>query len=166
MLPRMRSWVAGGTLFILFLAVFSLYWWANTPPKRPSGVSSDAVFVWGPPVGLPAAKRGDWIMCWMDSSENADRCRIVDAGGWIRYEGVFVSYEGLTVSDVDLKIDSKKTNLAQERVGVSAADEESVGSGLTFVPLIYLRNGDVLIPKRGYQRGKGRLDELKRAHSP
>jgi hypothetical protein len=156
--------ITGGIALVLGVAV---YWWADTPPRRPPSVSGNAVFLWGPPVGLPAPKRGGWIMCWFDSQQKVDRCRIAEVNGSLLYEGIFVSYEGqASIPDVDLVIDSKTTNLAQERVAIDATSQESMAPATRWVPLIYLRNGEVLIPQKGYDRGRQRLDELRKSHSP
>jgi hypothetical protein len=165
-LTKTVVWISGIVL-VLLIAIKCLYWWADTPPKRPANVPPSAVFFWGPPVGLPAHKRGDWITCWVDSKYNVDRCRVVEIDGSLLYEGVFVSFEGhASIPESDLVIDSKTTNLAQERVGLNATNEESIEPGPKYVPLIYLRNGQVLIPEKGYERGKQRLDELQKARSP
>lgn len=166
-LGKTVAWVGGIILVLLIVGIKSLYWWADTPPKRPANVSSSAVFFWGLPVGLPGPKRGDWITCRFDPKQSADRCRIVEMDGSLLYDGVFVPYgEQGPIPESDLLLDSKMTNLAQERVGVKTTRQDSDKPGPQSVPLIYLQNGEVLVPEKGYEAGKQRLNELQKAHSP
>jgi hypothetical protein len=161
------AWILWIFILLLIAAFKFIYWWADTPPKRPANVPSSAVFFWGPPVGLPAPKRGDWITCWFDPKQNVDRCRIVRMNGSLQYEGVFIPYGGQApIPENQLLIDSKMTNLAQERVSVNATRPDSDEPGWNIVPLIYLHNGEILVPEIGYEPARQRLNELQKAHSP
>jgi hypothetical protein len=131
------------------------------------GVSKDAVFVWGLPVAFPAPKRGDWVSCGFDSNVSQDICRVVGMDGTLTYQGIFLPYlSERALHDDQLTINAKLTNLAQERVGVDPAVLESSRSGRCWVTLLYLHDGDVLIPARSYAEGRKRLKELQAANSP
>jgi hypothetical protein len=163
---NIAAWIYGMAIVLLIVAVMFI-WWAYSAPQRPANVSSSAVFFWGPPVGLPGPKRGDWITCWFEPRQNEDRCTIVEVDGSLLYEGVFVPYGSQTpLPASQLLIDSKMTNLAQERVSVMVLRQDSSKPVPRFVPLIYLHNGEILVPEKGYERAKERLNELQKAHSP
>jgi hypothetical protein len=152
---------------LVVLGIIGIYWWADTPPMRPAGVTKDAIFFWGLPVGLPAPKRGDWVSCNFDPKLNQDVCRIVAMDGVLTYKGIFIPYLAkMPWHDDQLTIDSKLTNLAQERVGVNPTKPEFGERGISYVPLVYLRNGDVLIPELAYDEGAKILGELKTTNSP
>jgi hypothetical protein len=51
------------TIVLIVGGIGGAYWWANTPPSRPRGVPSNAVWLWAPYVGLPGPKRGIWLSC-------------------------------------------------------------------------------------------------------
>lgn len=137
----------GKTFFALAMATASLaalvvaaYWWANTVPSRPTGVSANAVFLWAPYVGLPGARRGWWLGCWEEGAHN--RCKLNSIDGRVEYEGDFVPYghEGL-ISRSQLTIDAAKTR------------EHKLWVGNALVPLVYLKNGEILIPASKYEEG-------------
>jgi hypothetical protein len=152
---------------VVVLGIVGIYWWADTPPTRPAGVTKDAIFFWGLPVGLPAPKRGDWVSCNFDPELNQDVCRVVAMDGVLIYQGIFMPYLAKTpLHDDQLTIDANLTNLAQERVEVNPATAGSGERGINFVPLVYLRDGDVLIPEQSYAEGAKKLSELRAAHSP
>lgn len=156
------AWV-GGIILLLIVAIKCLYWWADTPPKRPSNVPSDAIWIWALPTGLPSPKRGDRAKCWFDLKQNVNRCRVTCFNGEHDYEGTFLPYEGhAPLPEIELVIDCKRTNLAQERVGLNATSLKSDSPGTKYIPLIYLRNGEVLIPEKGYESDLQRLDKLHR----
>jgi hypothetical protein len=138
-------------VIVLIIAAFGAFWWAGTVPSRPRGVAADAVFLWAPHVGLPAPKRGWWLACWEDAGHN--RCKLSWINGSTEYEGEFIPYghQGPLAAD-QLKIDSTKTG------------EETVWVGVVPVPLVYLENGEVLIPAGKYEEGVRLLEELKPRH--
>jgi len=132
---------------VLVAAVPILYWWANTVPRRPKGVSKNAVFLWAPYVGLPAPRRGSWLNCWEENRH--DLCRLSEIDGTTHYEGEFVPYgRASRVTPDQLRIDPVKTV------------ENKVWVGDVLVPLVYLENGEVVIPASSYEESKRILDQI------
>ncbi len=141
----------GATVAILVFGVVGSYWWANTVPSRPKGVSSNAVFLWAPYVGFPGPRRGWWLACSEQLGHN--RCTLSGVDGDVEYEGEFVPYGRKAAIPRDqLSIDAIKTR------------DHKVWVGEALVPLIYLQNGEVLIPASRYEEGKRLLDQLKSTH--
>jgi hypothetical protein len=136
-------------LFVLALiAVVGAYWWSNIPPNRSPGLPADAVWLWGPAVGLPAPKRGTWLNCWIATNAGAPgqfHCKTTDKSGRQLYEGVFLPYkqEGL-ISQSELIIDTEQMQRNRQAVLVDGE----------LVPIIYLKNGNILIPSAKYEDGK------------
>ena len=128
--------------------VIGAYWWANTVPHRPPGVPAKAVFLWAPYTGLPGQRRGWWMTCWEETGH--DWCRVSDAEGRLEYAGEFISYlHKESVSDDQLGIDAIRTR------------EHKIWVGNALVPLVYLKNGKVLVPAAKYEDGVRLLDQLK-----
>jgi hypothetical protein len=99
--------ILGGSV----LAIVGAYWWANIPPKRPGGVSPDAVFLWTGHLGLPAPKHGTWLECWADVEIETNKCKLTAMDGTPEYEGVFVADNGMAVvPQSDLHIDTETTS--------------------------------------------------------
>lgn len=134
------------------LVIVGAYWWANIPPKRPQNVSSDAVFLWAGHLGLPAAKHGTWIECWVDTDNGVNRCKLTNMDGTVAYEGIFVANTGKApVVPYNLKILSEQTGQSVD-LWVRIKGQ--------LIPLVFLKNGSVLIPKDAYQEGMAKLDHL------
>jgi hypothetical protein len=68
------------------------------------------------------------------------------------YEGVFVPDSGGTVPQSGLRIEGESTSDATNWVRLD---------GMRGAPLIFLRNGIVLIPKDGYREGLATLNHLR-----
>jgi hypothetical protein len=129
-------------IVLLYLGIVVAYWWANTIPARPKGVGADAVFIWAPRVGVPAPRRGWWIACW--ESEGKNWCRVSSINGTTEHEGEFIPYRRkVSITNPELEIDVEQTE---------GADGFLLGS--TRVRLVYLANGDVLIPAEKYDEGR------------
>jgi len=142
--------VSIGTFII---AVVGAYWWSNTPPKRPSDVSANAVFLWAGHLGLPAPKHGTWIACWTDAANGANKCRLTEMDGAPGYEGIFLPDTGRNpVPESDLKIEAEPTSDVTHWVSLG---------GLRGAPLVFLKDGTVLIPKDAYQDGMAKLEHLR-----
>lgn len=125
-----------------FVGILVAYWWTNTVPSRPKSVRADAVFIWAPHVGVPVPRRGWWIACW--ESEGKNWCSVSWIDGTLKYQGEFIPYRRTTsVPTAELIIDAEKTQQA-----------DGFWLGETRVRLVYLTNGDVLIPAERYQEGK------------
>jgi len=138
----------GAIMFALVAGVLLSYWWANTVPRRPKQVSDRAVFLWAPYAGVPGPRRGWWLACWEQSE--TDYCRLSGIDGAITYEGQFVQYGHTGPLPADqLIIDPIKTR------------ENKVWVGNALVPLVYLENGEVLIPASSYEDGKRLLDRVR-----
>lgn len=136
---------------IAVIGVVGAYWWSNTVPSRPKGVASDAVFLWAPYVGFPGPRRGWWLVC----SEQAGHiyCTLSDVNGNLEYNGQFVPYDRqAAIFANELRIDTIKTR------------EHKVWVGEALVPLVYLDDGEVLIPASKYEEGTRLLDQLKPHH--
>jgi len=137
-----------GMVILLIMAVIGSFWLAGQIPSRPRGVAANAVFLWAPHVGLPAPRRGWWLACWEDAAHN--RCKLSGIDGDLEYEGEFIPYgQKGPVPANQLKIDSEKTT------------EHHVWVGQASVPLVYLENGQVLIPASEYDEGVRLLEKLK-----
>lgn len=135
------------------LAVAGAYWWANIPPKRPRGVSPDAVFLWTGHLGLPAPKHGTWIECWADTESGVNKCKLTAMDGTPEYEGVFVADSGVAaVPQPDLDIDAETTS---NRTFWVRFDK------LRGAPLVFLHSGIVLIPRDAYEEGMATLKHLR-----
>jgi hypothetical protein len=138
---------------VLVLSIVGAYWWSNVPPRRPLGVSASAVFLWAGHLGLPAPKHGTWIECWPDTSPSTDRCRLTAIDGQRLYEGEFVPSDGRpAVQSQELRIQAEPTSDTTNWIRVDA---------LGTAPLIFLEDGDVLIPKEGYVEGAAKLEYLR-----
>jgi hypothetical protein len=147
-----RASILAATAGIALLGVVGAYWWANVPPKRPKGVSADSVFLWAGHLGLPAAKHGTWIECWTDTVNGVNKCKLTEMDGTPGYEGIFLANTGKhPVSESDLRIEGEPTSDVTNWVRLG---------GLRGAPLVFLRNGTVLIPKDAYQDGLAKLEQL------
>src|SRR5882724_9635294 len=73
------------------------------------------------------------------------RCALSDIDGTLKYEGEFLPYvAGVAVGKLD--IDAEK------------AREYKIWVGDALVPIVYLKNGEILIPSSRYEEGKRILD--------
>ena len=136
---------------LLILGLVGAYWWAGTVPSRPKAVAPNAVFLWAPHVGFPGPRRGWWLSCGENAGHN--HCKLSDVDGNTEYDGEFVQYGSKGSVPVDqLKIDSEKTR------------EHKLWIGSALVPLVYLDNGEVLIPASKYEDGVQLLEQLKPNH--
>jgi len=130
-------------------AIVGAYWWSNVPPSRPKGLMANSVWVWAPFVGLPGPKRGVWIGCSKEGRKGPCLCQITDKDGRTEYAGPFLSYKG-SVPESDLAINAEETQAHRMEQGVFMNE--------TLVPLVYLKNGDILIPEARYDHVKLLLD--------
>ena len=136
-------------LVVVVTGIAASYWWSNRVPSRPKNVSPGAVFLWAPYVGLPAARRGWWMGCERKPPQRT-WCTLSDVDATLNYEGEFLPYvEGVSLGK--LEIDAEKTR--EEKIWVRDA----------LVPIVYLKNGDILIPSANYKTGKQVLEKQKKA---
>jgi hypothetical protein len=126
----------------------ALYWWSGTTPGRPKTVASNAVFLWAPNLPFPRPRRGSWLSCSCDAGH--DHCTLSTVDGVHEYSGEYITYGSQTAAiDGQLGIDPKEST------------KNGVWVGEVLVPLVYLRDGEILIPKDRYDDGAQILDELK-----
>jgi len=138
---------------LLFLVIRGAYWWSNTPPRRPSDVSANGVFLWAGHLGLPAPKHGTWIECWDDSKSEANECRLTEMDGTRAFEGTFLADTSrAAVPQSELEILSEQT---------SQSVDLWVRVNSDLVPLVFLRSGKVLIPSAAFEEGLAKLQHLR-----
>jgi len=139
---------------LVVVGIWGAYWWSNTPPRRPSNVSSSAVFLPAGHLGLPAPKHGTWIECWFVESPMVNRCRLTEMDGARLYEGEFVASDGKSaVQNEDLRIQVEPTSNVNHWIRIE---------GFLSAPLVFLKNGTVLIPKDVYAEGASKLEYLRK----
>jgi hypothetical protein len=134
------------TLFIVFLFLIQR---GTHVPRRPANISSRGVFLEVGVVPLKLSTHGDWLECWKDDGANADRCRYTDEKGAVYYEDLVLPYEGVSpVPAGELVIDPVRTR--SFHYGVTDKNVR--------FPLIFLRNGQILLPQGDYEWGKQNVD--------
>ncbi len=139
------------------VVIAGAYWWANVPPTRPRNVSANAVFLWAGHLGLPAPKYGTWIECWTELASGVNKCKLTEMDGTPRYQGGFLADTGkMPVPQADLKIEGEPTSDSTHWVRLD---------GLRGAPLVFLKDGTVLVPKEGYQEGMATLEHLRQTRS-
>jgi|HubBroStandDraft_1064217.scaffolds.fasta_scaffold626209_1 hypothetical protein len=140
-----------GIAFLGLCILYGLFYlWEGMPPKRPANVPSSAVYYPGLANPFITSKTGQWVNCWFDAEKNIDRCCVTHVDGSLIYEGDYLPYQRRTpIPQNELLIDSDAMNLAQQQLFVG--NQQTGSTGLTFrvVPLVYLRNGEVLSSRRG-----------------
>jgi len=128
---------------VLFLAFLALVWWGSRVPRRPTNISPLGVFLERGAVPFELSMHGEWLDCWQDVHTNTDQCRLTDEKGIPEFEGTFVPYEGKAIIPLsELKIDATKTGHLW--MGV--------------IPVIFLQNGIILLPKSDYEESKKTVD--------
>lgn len=138
---------------VIIVAIAGAYWWSNVPPKRPKDVSADAVFLWAGHLGLPAPKHGTWLECWTDAANEVNKCKLTEMDGRVTYEGSFLPDTGKgAVPPDDLKVLGEQTS---QDINLWVRSQGQL------VPLIFLEDGTVLIPKDAYQEGMAKLEHLR-----
>jgi hypothetical protein len=134
------------TLFIVFLFLME---WGTRIPKRPANISSKGVFLEVGVVPFKLSTHGDWLECWKDDVANLDRCRYTDEKGAVYYEDFVLPYEGVSpVPAVELIIDPARTRSLH--YGVTDKNYR--------FPLIFLQNGQILLPKSDFEWGRKIVD--------
>jgi len=143
------AYTVAGVALLLIGGLGASHWLANTVPSRPKGVAANAVFLWAPAVGFPGGlpRRGSWLSC--NDGATANRCKLSEIGGSPEYEGDFVPYRHKGPLPADqLRIDPEKTR------------QQAIWMGNVWVPIIYLENGEILIPASKYEEGERLLEKL------
>lgn len=135
-------------MFVVVIGIAIAYWQSGNTPPRPRTVAQGAVFLWAPNLPFPRPRRGWWLSCRYDQGH--DVCTLSGVDGKPDYVGEFVTYRSQGVlSDSQLAIDPEKST------------DHNVWIEGQLVPLIYLKNGEILIPKDKYDQGSQMLDQLK-----
>lgn len=137
-------------LAILLIGLAVAYWRAGQIPNRPKDIAANAVFLWAPHLGVPGPRRGWWLSCWYDAG--GDHCRLSNVQGITEYEGEFV-------------LDSDKGSVPSDQliIDVDETSDNKVWVGSALVPLVFLRNGKVLIPASRYEEGMRLLKQVRPA---
>lgn len=116
---------------------------------RPANISSKGVFLEVGVVPFKFSTHGDWLECWKDTAINMDRCKYTDEKGAVRFEDFVLPYEGVSpVPEGELVIDAGRTT--SFHYGVTDKNIR--------LPLIYLKNGRILLPQSDYEWGKKIVD--------
>ena len=145
-----------GVLGALFLAFVALMWWGSRIPKRPSNISASGIFIERGSVPFKLSMHGDWLDCWRDARIGADRCRLTDEKGVLKFEDTFLPYQAhALVPEVELEIDPKKTGHLW--IGVTTQNVS--------LPIIFMQNGEILLPQSEYQKAKKIVDFWVNGHS-
>jgi hypothetical protein len=134
------------TAFVSFLI---LAWWGSRLPKRPTNISSKGAFLEVGVVPFKFSTHGDWLECWKDAGANTDRCKYTDEKGAVQFEDFVLPYEGISpVPEEELVVDTERTR--SFHYGVT-------DKNIRF-PLIFLQNGQILLPQSDYEWGKKIVD--------
>jgi hypothetical protein len=135
----------GAGLGAMIVGALVILWWTGRPPRRPSNVSARALHFEPNNVPFTLHKTGYWLDCWFDERANIDRCKLSDVKGTALFEDEFLPCEGPSpLPQSDLVLDVRRTGYTW-----TGSYEESIS-----VPVIYLANGQILLPRRVYGEAK------------
>jgi len=138
-----------GFMVAVFIVLLLLMVRGTRIPKRPANISTWGVFLEVGSVPFKFSTHGDWLECWKDDEVNMDRCKFTDEKGAVYYEDFVVPYDGVSpVPEGQLSIDVVRTGSLH--YGVTAKN-------MSF-PVIFLQNGQILLPKSDYEWGKRFVD--------
>jgi hypothetical protein len=135
----------GVVVAVIILFVASALWWVGQPPRRPSNVSFDALYV--EPTNIPSKfhRSGYWLDCRFDEQSKVDRCKLTDSKGNSVFEDVFLPCVGQTPlpqSELVLAVKWTGTTWTQ-------SDDKRVN-----VPAVYLKNGQTLLPQSLFAKSR------------
>ena len=129
---------------VIMLVAVVLLWEGHTP-RRPSSVSSNALYVFPNNVPFTLHRTGYWLECWFDQQAVVDRCKLTDEKGAQFFEDVFLPCVGQTPLPQDeLVLKPRWTGRTWTR---------SPDKG-TNVPVVYVEDGQVLLPQSFYAEAK------------
>lgn len=143
----MRSiWKPICAIIALAIMVFLALWLMGRPPRRPPNLSNNALYIEKGVVPFKLSSvPGNWLDCWVDQSQQLDHCRLSDERGITEFEDVFATCENKSdIPQGELIFDKRLTG--DTWVG---SYEKHID-----VPVIYLQNGKVLLPKSAYQESR------------
>jgi len=128
-----------GAVIVLIVVVL---WWAGHVPRRPHGVSSNAVYALPNNVRLGLFQTGYWFECWFDQHQNADRCKLTDKNGNSVFEDVFVTCGSQATIPQSELVTIPQSELLKGETGPTWIQYERVN-----VPIVYVRYGQTLLPR-------------------
>jgi hypothetical protein len=136
-----------GTMMVLAVFVF---WWGGRSPRRPASLSSNALYIERGVVPFKLSSTpGDWLDCWFDEHEHLDRCKMTDENGKLEFADVFLPYEGQSpLLQNKLVFDTRRTG----RVWTGTYEKG------TLIPIVYLTDGEILLPRSEYEKAKQTVD--------
>jgi hypothetical protein len=141
--------VSSAVLVAAFLSFLVAIWWGSLSPRRPRNISSAGVFLERGVVPFKLSTHGHWLDCWQDVQTRLDHCRLVDEEGRVKFEDTFFSYQDHSpIPETDLKIDPLKTRSLT--IGVAG--------GNIALPVIFLQNGEILLPDTDYAKARKSVD--------
>src|SRR5438445_1558804 len=141
--------LVGGAVAV-FLTTGGLFlWWADRPPSKPTNLPSNSIYIG---TGITPFKigttPGTWVGCWYDSHDEADHCRLTDEKGNPKFEDTFLPYNGgSSIPEAALKFDTRRTGNLW-----TGSYEKGIR-----VPVIYLTNGQILLPKTVFEEAKHKV---------
>ena len=135
---------------MMFLLAVVVLWWTGRPPRRPTSLSSNALHFEPNNVPFTLHQTGYWLDCWLDEHANTDRCKLTDVKGNALFEDVFLPCEGGSpVPKSDLVFDERPTGYSW-----TGSYEKGIS-----VPVIFLANGQILLPRSIYEEAKKKTFE-------
>jgi len=141
--PKKLTRVVLGTVIILATVVL---WWEGHNPRRPSTVSSEALYLIPDNVPFTVHKTGYWVDCWFDEHADVDRCKLADEKGTVSFEDVFLPCVGKEPLHQSVLV----SNGRRRRTGYIWNRSPEKG---TRVPVVFV-DGQVLLPRSFYAEAK------------
>ncbi len=139
----------GATLGTLIVLAVVVVWWTGRPPRRPSGLSPNALHFEPSNVPFTLHQTGYWLDCWLDEHADVDRCKLTDMKGNALFEDVFLPCEGQSpVPKSNLVFDARRTGYTW-----TGSYEKGIK-----VPVVFLVGGQILLPKSAYEEAKKTVD--------
>ena len=128
----------------------AMIWWTSRTPRRPREVSPRALYIERGVVPFKLSSTpGDWLDCWFEEREHLDCCKLTDERGKLEFQDVFLPYEGQSALPEDkLVFDTRRT-------GHLWTGSYEKG---TRIPIVYLTNGEILLPRSEYEKAKQIVD--------
>jgi hypothetical protein len=142
---RFIGLLAGGIVLLGGL----LLWWEGRRPERPPSLPANAIYIETGVVPFKIRSTpGTWVGCWYDPTDEADHCKLTDENGRLKFEDVFLPYEGqVPVPQVALVFDTHRTGSLW-----TGSYEKGI-----HCPVIYLTNGQILLPKGVFEEAKRKV---------
>jgi hypothetical protein len=140
----------GALLGAMIVVVIAVLWWAGRAPRRPTDLSPNALYIERGVVPFKLSSTpGDWLDCWFNELEHSDRCKMTDEKGKLEFEDVFLPYEGhFPLPQDKLVFDTRRTGHVWTGSGEKG----------TRIPIVYLTDGEILLPRSEYEKAKQTVD--------